>query len=243
LLAFLWLYIRNSTWASLEGTLCFCGRASLYFAPSATTCWESVWVRTHSTLSLAASNAHACTGLPLAYSGTSDCTTLALFSNVNALTCLHVPETDRVLLFFAVLSEKIRNAKELVRSLINGLRSSVSVAALFAAFGRICDKFVFSHRCRNDAFSDSKDKLVLVSLVLNAVLVPIVKMMFELTVYARRAPPEILWSRSDEWRRRLLLPTLDAFLTLTPLLGALLVPEGFQESEVHVHCTIILHGE
>ncbi len=119
----------------------------------------------------------------------------------------------------------------MVRCALNGLRATASAVALFAAFGRVCDKFVFSHRCRNDGFSSSYDALLLIAITLSAVALPCVKMWFEVTFYVRRTSKEILWSRSDEWRRRLLHPSIDAVLTLTPLLGALLFPEGYQENE------------
>ena len=65
----------------------------------------------------------------------------------------------------------------------------------------------------------------------NVVLVPLLKVGYELAYFIKRENPDIGFSRVEEWRKKLIWPCMDMFLTWSPLLGALLFPEGYQASE------------
>lgn len=124
-----------------------------------------------------------------------------------------------------------RQNREIIRCVLNAPRAVVAVAAFFVGFGRVSEKLAYNGGCRNDGFSSLDSLYVLLGIVVNGIVIPILKAVFEATFVFRRDDGEISMSESEEWRRRLRYPCMDLFLTLSPLLGALLFPEGRQVAE------------
>ena len=92
-------------------------------------------------------------------------------------------------------------------------------------------RFVFSGTCRNDDFNRAKGVDVLIGMAFNSAFVPLLKCVYEVSYFVKKDDGEITFSRTEEWRRKLSAPFADIFVTLTPLLGAFLFPEGYQPSE------------
>lgn len=74
----------------------------------------------------------------------------------------------------------------------------------------------------------------------NVVIIPLFKCVYEFSFATRRDDSEITFSRTEEWRRKLTYPFMDFFLTVGPLLGAVLFPEGYQPSESTGRCVQML---
>ena len=82
--------------------------------------------------------------------------------------------------------------------------------------------------CRNDDFSALKDKYLLISLAFNAVAIPLLRTVVEATYWVKHNPLDLGFSRLEHWRRIWTPPMLDMLTVLSPVLGALLYPEGYQ---------------
>lgn len=73
---------------------------------------------------------------------------------------------------------------------------------------------------------------VFVGLGFNCLIVPILRIVYELDRFRhakRRAWDfEVTFTCAESCRQLLAFPVMDAFFVLTPLLGAVLFPEGYQ---------------
>ena len=79
------------------------------------------------------------------------------------------------------------------------------------------------------------------ALVVHTLLATVVKIAYEVTYTWRRDATDITLSQAEEIRKTLRYPVMDIFVTCSPILGGLLLPEGFQGDVKYVH--LPCHGD
>ncbi len=99
------------------------------------------------------------------------------------------------------------------------------VVFFVAAIIRIASRYTDKGPCRNDKLTLLDAAYLWVALICNALLGPVLKFAYEVTHFIRRDADAITLSEAEEWRKRLRYPFMDVFVTTTPILGALLLPE------------------
>ena len=76
------------------------------------------------------------------------------------------------------------------------------VRKLVLCVSAVCCRFVYEGPCRNDDWTGGKTGLLWVGLILNAFVLPLGKVVYELTFYFRRDDGEITMREREEWRKR-----------------------------------------